>query len=226
MKRNLVLLALAAEALIFFAATALLIHATLAAGNLRQDLADAMQRLATDRQAKLQVEDFEKTREELTRQEQEIRRRVPPAEREPLDLIKQLTILAREAGAEHLSLTLSPRVPENVRQAARPTTVPAFSPAQTDPAESNPRSSEGGWKATAAPAAPSLYAVPIQMDFEIAFPRVIDLLKTLRSFARVITLETASIDRSPGRAPRQQVTLTLHCYTFDSSPEAEAVHRR
>lgn len=221
MKHDPVILGLAAEAVIFCAATALLVRATLAVGHLRQDLADAQEHLAHGHQAKGEAEGLEKTREELMRQEQETLRGVPLDEREPLECVKQLTLLALKAGAEHLSVAIQPRVLADAGRAqppvvARPTMAPTSSPTHPDLTEPSRHPTQHGVAATTATAAQHLYAVPIRLDFDMEFTHVLELLDALPSAARVSTLEEISIDRLAGRSPRQQVTLTLRCYTSAS----------
>lgn len=213
MNKKFLILAGAAEALLAVVFGALLAHATMSASRLKGRLADARRALEAARQAKATVEAFESERETLARQEQEFWRRIPANEKEPLSLLKQLTLWAGETRLSGLSFSIRPKQPVEASGAPagpqEPSASGAFSQGAYEPG--------GMTAATADEDQPDqLSRFPIQMEFQSEFRNLLLFLSGLRALDRLTTVESLTITRSKDAIPRQAVALALNAYTYPS----------
>ena len=228
MSRKPLLLVGIGELVIAGTLTACFVRTTALVQSLQHDARTSRTRYAEAQQAKQIMAASPRVAAELLKREELFARTIPRDEQEPLEFVKQLTLLAEAAGAQHLSFTVqprqalqSPRAPAPLR--ADPTLAPAaFSLEENgagDARDRRPRRKRGANTGAQSAAEPSeWYLTPIQLECDLDFPGLIAFLASVRAQERLTTIEAVTVTRAPDLAPRQQVTLTVGVYTTAAAP--------
>lgn len=186
MKKHWFLSGLLGEALCLLAILALCVRAARSVGALQQERRTWQANVETARQAESDLSQFQRDEAAFARREQALLAAIPLNEPQPFDLVKQLTRIAEQVGARNLSIAIKPNLPA-------------------------PPASSGS------PAAPAgLAMVPIQMECELEFAPLRQLLTRLRSLPRLTTIEELRITRVETILPRQKVTLVVNAYILTS----------
>jgi len=116
MKRDPVLMGTIGGISIFILSSALFIHARLSVSKLDKELKETRANLSSAYQAKENVDSFEKTKTEFTRKDKDFSRTIPLNEKEPLELIKELMLLAKDMQITNPSFSIKKRKMVNLPQ--------------------------------------------------------------------------------------------------------------
>jgi len=226
MKRDPVLMGTIGGISIFILSSALFIHARLSVSKLDKELKETRANLSSAYQAKENVDSFEKTKTEFTRKDKDFSRTIPLNEKEPLELIKELMLLAKDMQITNPSFSIKKRKMVNLPQLQsfisslseyESTTISKVSSqAGASTSKSEASMSAGMQGDLSSQEKPGLYFFPIRMDLEADFSNLLKFLNKILSLKRVITIEDMKIARSSDISPRQKITLTIYSYTLVS----------
>jgi hypothetical protein len=185
----------------------LLAHTKISRTKLQEETKALQQNIATVTESKTALEQLEQMKKISASQEKAFTRAIPLDEKEPFSFLKELTLLAQEEGAQGLTLSVQPRKPETPSGSS-----PGRKPSPSEKSSSK-KAGPGGSARPAGSERLTLFLIPIEMDFEIEFPLLINFMKRLSTLGRLITVQGVKVVRLENASPRQKVTLTLVAYT-------------
>jgi len=153
---------------------------------LRRDLSAKKKAVKQVQQANRRFEELKKQSGELKQEEELLDKRLPVGEKQPMGLIRQITLLAREKGLGKINFRIKSA------SALQEGTNPAVDSGK------------------------DLIPLYFEMSFETTFPQLLEFLKELADLERVITVEKLVIIREEGILPKQKINLSLVTYTFQA----------
>jgi len=151
---------------------------------LRRNLSEKKTEVEEAQYDSRRFKELKKQSDELKLKEELLDKRLPVGEKQPMGLIKKITLLAKARGLEKINFELKSE------SALEEKTKPAVN------LEKN------------------LIPLYFEMKFETTFPRLLEFLKELTNLERIITVEKLDIKREKEILPNQKITLDLVAYVF------------
>ena len=198
---------------VYFPVTALILTAILFfwLWNENSGLNNALQmkkeELRAARAAGADLKKLEKQAESFREEEKRLHQKIPLNDNQPLDLIKTLIRIAREAGLKEIDFDLkekTARTSNNVSGAGAPgagaagmmTIARVEKPSFDAQSDSQPR------------------PVSLEMNCQGTFPELLLFLEKTAKLERVVIVEKVDIEREKELTPSQKISLQLITYTF------------
>lgn len=153
---------------------------------LRRNFSAQKKEVKEMQQANRRFKELKKQSDELKLKEELLDKRLPIGEKQPMGLIRKITLLAKARGLEKINFELRPQ-----------------------------SALEEGTK-SAVNLEKNLIPLYFEIKFETTFPRLLEFLKELTNLERIITVEKLDIKREEGILPNQKITLSLVTYTFQT----------
>lgn len=177
---------------------------------LREELNKKNEELKDAANASLHLEKLEKQSQNLQDKEKELYKMVPSGEKQPLDLIKTLTRIAREAGLREITFEIRDTSSKSQSGSAM---APWKRASDDDLSDDAP--------AAVATAVVSSGMSPnepkptyLEMNFEGTFVLLLNFLEKINNLERLVTIEEINIERSEKILPYQKISMQLIAYSF------------
>ena len=198
---------------VYFPVTALILTVILFfwLGNENSGLNNALrmkkEELRAARAAGADLKKLEKQAEGFQEEEKRLRQKIPLNDTQPLDLVKALIRIAREAGLKEIDFNLkekTARTDSNISGAGVPgtgaagmlTMARAGKPSFEAQSDNQPR------------------PVSLEMNCQGTFPELLLFLEKTAKLERVVIVEKVDIEREKELTPSQKISLQLITYTF------------
>lgn len=159
---------------------------------LRQNLSARKKEVKAMQKANRRFVELKKQSEELKHKRELLDKRLPVGEKQPMDLIKGITLMVRGKGLEKINF------------------------------EIKSQSALGEENISTLNLEKDLAPLYFEMKFETTFPQLLEFLKDLMNLERVVSVEKLIIIREKEILPNQKVTLSLVTYTLQTSDEISA----
>lgn len=176
---------------------------------LRNELIEKRATVKDAVQAATKLEKLQKDMDDLQRENERIDERIPQNEKEPLTLIKQLTLLSNSQRVKNLKVAYS-----ETKKISSSTSTPQVVYQDGQDSSSLPQATQP--TTSVQDVSFKIKKQYIQMDFECQFPQLLGLLREIYKLPRLVSVDSVQIKRDEKILPRQKVTVNLISYTFIS----------
>lgn len=163
--------------------------------------------LRTARAAGADLKKLEKQAESFREEEKKLHQKIPLNDTQPLDLVKTLIRIAREAGLKEIDFDLKEKTARTNNNVS---------------GEGVPGAGAAGMMTIARVEKPSFDAqsdrqprpVSLEMNCQGTFPELLLFLEKTAKLERVVIVEKVDIEREKKLTPGQKISLRLIAYTF------------
>lgn len=170
--------------------------------SLRQELDKKGQELKDVESNSRHLEALKKQNQDLSYKEEAIKRKVPVNEKQPISLIKTLTVIAGETGLRKAVFSIKEMASQGGSASARSLGQP---PGQTLASPTTQGS-------TGLPM--GIKPIEIGVSSEATYLQALSFLERLMNLERVIVVDELTIERKKEILPYQQVSLQISTYSF------------
>lgn len=182
-------------------------------GRIKQEISDNTQKLNEAKGAEKVIAKLEADIAVLKAETAMVDKRVPHQQKVPLDLIKELTLLASKYSVKKLEFKYIKN--ENA------TPAPGAAPVQISRNPLDDMGDDGGGNNQPVPqpaAVPNslvgLAPLNVEMRFDCAYGKLVALVKDIMALQRIVYVEEVTIERVDKIVPFQRIKLKLVAYTF------------